>query len=72
MAYVPKIQVEVPEKYTREYINGDGTISTWYFDRKISCYGPFKVEHKYTKEYLDSLKEKKKKLQKTKKVRILK
>ncbi len=66
MAYVPKIQVEPLQKYTREYTNNTGTISTWYYDRSITTKGPYRVEHKYTKEYLDSLKEKKKKRLKTK------
>jgi hypothetical protein len=66
MAYVPKIQTEPLQKYTREYANEAGTISTWYYDRSISTKGPYRVEHKYTKEYLDSLKEKKKRKLKTK------
>jgi hypothetical protein len=60
MAYVPKTQTEPLQKYTREYVNETGTISTWYYDRSITSRGPYRVEHKYTKEYLDSLKEKKK------------
>jgi hypothetical protein len=66
MAYVPKTQIEPPQKYTREYVNEAGTVSTWYYDRSISTKGPYRVEHKYTKEYLDSLKEKKKRKLKTK------
>ena len=66
MAYVPKTQTEPLQKYTREYTNETGTISTWYYDRSISTKGPYRVEHKYTKEYLDSLKEKKKRKLKTK------
>tara|TARA_R110000868_G_scaffold5645_6_gene33400 strand:- start:137 stop:346 length:210 start_codon:yes stop_codon:yes gene_type:complete len=62
MAYIPKTQTEPPQKFTREYTNDSGTISTWYYDRTKSSSGPFKVEHQYTKEYLDSLKEKKKKV----------
>jgi hypothetical protein len=67
MAYIPKTQTEPLQKFTREYISDDGTISTWHYDRSKSAYGPFKVEHTYTKEYLDSLKEKKKKVAKKKK-----
>ena len=66
MAYVSKTQTEPLQKYTREYVNEAGTISTWYYDRSISTKGPYRVEHKYTKEYLDSLKEKKKRKLKTK------
>jgi hypothetical protein len=66
MAYVPKTQIEPLQKYTREYVNEAGTVSTWYYDRSISTKGPYRVEHKYTKEYLDSLKEKKKRKLKTK------
>ena len=66
MAYVPKTQTEPLQKYTREYANEAGTVSTWYYDRSISTKGPYRVEHKYTKEYLDSLKEKKKRKLKTK------
>jgi len=62
MAYISKTQTEPPQKFTREYTNDNGTISTWYYDRTKSSSGPFKVEHQYTKEYLDSLKEKKKKV----------
>ena len=62
MAYISKTQTEPPQKFTREYTNDSGTISTWYYDRTKSSSGPFKVEHQYTKEYLDSLKEKKKKV----------
>jgi hypothetical protein len=62
MAYIPKTQTQPPQKFTREYVNNSGTISTWYYDRTKSTSGPFKVEHQYTKEYLDSLKEKKKKV----------
>jgi len=62
MAYIPKIQTEPPQKFTRVYTNEDGTVSTWHYDKSKSAYGPFKVEHQYTKEYLDSLKEKKKKV----------
>jgi hypothetical protein len=62
MAYIPKTQTQPPQKFTREYINNSGTISTWHYDRTKSTSGPFKVEHQYTKEYLDSLKEKKKKV----------
>jgi 5-hydroxyisourate hydrolase-like protein (transthyretin family) len=66
MAYIPKSQPQPLDKYTREYTNEAGTISTWYYDKSISSRGPYKVEHKYTKEYLDSLKEKKKRKLKTK------
>lgn len=66
MTYIPKTQTEPLQKYTREYTNEAGTISTWYYDRSISTKGPYRVEHKYTKEYLDSLKEKKKRKLKTK------
>ena len=66
MAYIPKTQTEPLQKYTREYTNEAGTVSIWYYDRSISSRGPYKVEHKYTKEYLDSLKEKKKRKLKTK------
>ena len=66
MAYVPKTQTEPLQKYTREYVIEAGTISTWYYDRSITSRGPYRVEHKYTKEYLDSLKEKKKRKLKTK------
>jgi 5-hydroxyisourate hydrolase-like protein (transthyretin family) len=59
MAYVPKNQTEAVQKYTREYINADGTVSTWHYDRTITTAGPYKVEHKYTKQFFDSLKEKK-------------
>ena len=62
MAYIPKTQTEPPQKFTREYVNDSGTISTWHYDRTKSASGPFKVEHQYTKEYLDSLKEKKKRV----------
>ena len=66
MAYIPKTQVEPLQKYTREHINESGITSIWYYDRSITTKGPYKVEHKYTKEYLDSLKEKKKRKLKTK------
>ena len=66
MAYIPKTQVEPLQKYTREYINETGITSIWYYDRNITTKGPYKVEHKYTKEYLDSLKEKKKRKLRTK------
>ena len=66
MAYIPKTQIEPLQKHTREHTNETGTISTWYYDRSISTKGPYRVEHKYTKEYLDSLKEKKKRKLKTK------
>jgi hypothetical protein len=66
MAYIPKSQPQPLDKYTREYVNEAGTVSTWYYDKSISSRGPYKVEHKYTKEYLDSLKEKKKRKLKTK------
>ena len=66
MAYIPKSQPQPLEKHTREYTNEAGTVSIWYYDRSISSRGPYKVEHKYTKEYLDSLKEKKKRKLKTK------
>ena len=66
MAYIPKTQTEPLQKYTREYVNETGITSTWYYDRSISTKGPYKVEHKYTKEYIDSLKEKKKRKLKTK------
>ena len=66
MTYVPKIQTEPLQRDTREYANEAGTVSTWYYDRSISTKGPYRVEQKYTKEYLDSLKEKKKRKLKTK------
>jgi len=66
MAYIPKSHPQPLDKYTREYTNEAGTVSIWYYDRSISSRGPYKVEHKYTKEYLDSLKEKKKRKLKTK------
>jgi len=50
MAYIPKSQPQPLEKYTREYTNEAGTISTWYYDKSISRRGPYKLEHKYTKE----------------------
>jgi len=67
MAYIPKTQTEPLQKYTRVYTNDDGTVSTWHYDRTKSGSGPIKVEHQYTKEYLDSLKEKKKKVANKKK-----
>lgn len=67
MAYIPKSQPQPLEKYTREHVNEAGTVSIWYYDRNISSKGPYRVEHKYTKEYIDSLKEKKKKVAKSKK-----
>ena len=62
MAYIPKTQIEAPQRYTREYINDNGTISTWYYDRELHGKNPYKVENKYTKEFMDSIKEKKKKV----------
>jgi hypothetical protein len=62
MAYIPKTQTEASQKYTREYVSSNGTISTWYYDRELYGKNPYKVENKYTKEFLDSLKEKKKKV----------
>jgi len=67
MAYIPKGQAETPGRYTREYTNTDGTVSTWYYDKDLYGKNPYRVEHKYTKEFLDSLKEKKKKVAKKKK-----
>jgi len=67
MAYIPKTQTEPLQKYTRVYTNDNGTISTWHYDKNKSGSGPIKVEHQYTKEYLDSLKEKKKKVANKKK-----
>ena len=67
MAYIPKTQTEPLQKFTREYKNDDGSVSIWHYDRSKSASGPFRVEHQYTKEFLDSLKEKKKKVAKTKK-----
>jgi len=67
MTYIPKTQTEPLQKYTRVYTNDDGTISTWHYDKNKSGSGPIKVEHQYTKEYLDSLKEKKKKVANKKK-----
>ena len=66
MAYIPKTQTEPLQKYTRVYTNDDRTVSTWHYDKSKSSSGPIKVEHQYTKEYLDSLKEKKKKAAKKK------
>ena len=66
MAYVPKPPPAPLDKYTREHVNESGITSIWYYDRSITTRGPYKVEHKYTKEYLDSLKEKKKRKLKTK------
>ena len=66
MAYIPKTQTEPLQKYTSVYTNDDGTVSTWHYDKSKSSSGPIKVEHQYTKEYLDSLKEKKKKVAKKK------
>jgi len=62
MAYIPKTQIEAPQKYTREYVSNNGTISTWYYDRELYGKNSYKVENKYTKEFLESLKEKKKKV----------
>jgi hypothetical protein len=62
MAYIPKTQAESPQKFTREYISNNGTVSLWYYDREVYGKNPYKVENKYTKEFLDSLKEKKKKV----------
>lgn len=66
MAYVPKHQVEVPETYTRQYTHADGSVSIWYFDRKITKSGPYRVEHKYSKEFLEDLKKPKKRVAKKK------
>jgi len=66
MAYIPKSQPQPLDKYIREHVNETGIVSTWYYDKSISSTGPYRVEHKYTKEYLDSLKEKKKRKLKTK------
>ena len=66
MAYVPKPPPAPLDKYTREHINESGITSIWYYDRSITTKGPYRVEHKYTKEYLDSLKKPKKKFKKTK------
>jgi hypothetical protein len=62
MAYVPKAPAAPLDKYVREYVNETGIVSTWYYDKSISTAGPYRVDHKYSKEYLDSLKEKKKKV----------
>jgi hypothetical protein len=66
MAYIPKTQIEPLQKFTREYVSDNGTISIWYYDKGVHGKNPYKVEHKYTKEFLDSLKEKKKKVVKKK------
>lgn len=68
MAYVPKPPPAPFEKYTREHINETGITSIWYYDRSITTRGPYKVEHKYSKEYLESLKVKKKRVAKLKKI----
>jgi hypothetical protein len=62
MAYVPKAPPAPLDKYIREHVNETGIVSTWYYDKSISTSGPYRVDHKYSKEYLDSLKEKKKKV----------
>ena len=62
MAYVPKAPPTPLDKYVREYVKEAGIVSTWYYDKSISTSGPCRVDHKYSKEYLDSLKEKKKKV----------
>ena len=62
MAYIPKTPAAPLDKYVREYVNETGIVSTWYYDKSISTTGPCRVDHKYSKEYLDSLKEKKKKV----------
>lgn len=67
MAYIPKGQLEATSKYVREYVSANGTISTWYYDKELYGKNPYKVENKYTKEFLNSLKEKKKKVAKKKK-----
>lgn len=66
MAYIPKTQTEPLQKFTREYVSDNGTVSLWYYDKELHGKNPYKVEHKYTKEFLDSLKEKKKKVVKKK------
>jgi len=66
MAYVSKPPPAPLEKYVREYVNETGIVSTWYYDKSVSTSGPYRVDHKYSKEYLDSLKEKKKRKLKTK------
>ena len=62
MAYVPKAPPTPLDKYVREYVKEAGIVSTWYYDKSITTIGPYRVDHKYSKEYIDSLKEKKKKV----------
>ena len=62
MAYIPKPPPAPLDKYVREYVNETGIVSTWYYDKSRSTSGPYRVDQKYSKEYLDSLKEKKKKV----------
>jgi len=53
MAYVPKAPPAPLDKYIREHVNETGIVSTWYYDKSISTSGPYRVDHKYSKEYLD-------------------
>jgi hypothetical protein len=51
----------VLKKETRTYPDRtSGVESIWYFDPDQSKSGPYRVEHKYSKEFLQDLKEKKK------------
>lgn len=67
MAYIPKTQATVLQKFTRQYTSSDGTVSTWYYDRSKSTSGPYRVEHQYSKEFLQSVKEPKLKVANKKK-----
>jgi hypothetical protein len=57
----------VLKKETRTYTERlSGIESIWYFDPEKSRSGPYRVEHKYSKEFLEDLKEKKKRVVKNK------
>ena len=53
-------------KFERKFIDEDGTMETWYYDKTRTLNGPVKVEITYSKISLDEFKQiRKKKKQKS-------
>jgi hypothetical protein len=49
--YVPKVW-ERATIYQLEMEEKDGVVSTWYYDKKKSPYGPYKTVNKYPSGYV--------------------
>ena len=50
-------QDSIPKtKYEVTYVSDDETVHTWYYDKDITTSGPYKVEIKHSKTFINEYK----------------